>query len=102
MTGITDKFLLSLALVAVGVGVLDAAFGREWDLLVVFVLVGAIMLILWLRQGAQRAPVTLRADLAQWVRERAHRSGEPFEDILDRAVGTHRHRLHPTGAKQPQ
>jgi len=94
VTGLTDKFLLSLALVAVGVGILDASFGREWDLLVVFALVGVIMLVLWLRQGAERMPVTLRADLAQWVRERSHRTGEPFEDFLDRSVARSRHRLY--------
>lgn len=86
MTGISSRVLVSLILVVSAVGALDALIGREWDLLVVFVFSMSLQLLLWLRERANRTPVTLRPDLARWLEHHSARTGEPFDDVLDRAV----------------
>ena len=48
----------------------------------------------WTRQRASRRNVTLRPDLAHWLTDRAHATGEPFDDVLDRAVATYQHGMH--------
>lgn len=94
MSDLSTRVLVSLGLVISGVGALDAFISREWDLLAVFALSIVVQLTIWLRQRASRTPVTLRPDLAQWLDHRAHRTGEPLDDILDRAVAWHRHELY--------
>lgn len=94
MTGISNRVLLSIGLVVLAVGIVDSLISREWDLLVVFVVAGLIQLSLWMRQLANRRPVTLRPDLTQWVEQRAQRTGEPFDDMLDRAVAYYKHGLY--------
>lgn len=94
MNGVSTRVLVSIALIVAAVGAVDALFSREWDLLVVFVLAITLQLILWLRLRANRVPVTLRPDLARWLEHRSERSGEPFDDLLDRAVAWYRQRLY--------
>ncbi len=93
MNAVSSRVLLSIALVVTGVGGLDAFFSREWDLLVVFLLSGTLQLILWLRQRANRTPISLRPDLSRWLERQSQRSGEPFDDVLDRAVAWYKHGL---------
>lgn len=94
MNDLSTRVLISVGLVVSGVGAFDAFLSREWDFLAVFGLSIIIQLIIWLRQRANRIPVTLRPDLAHWLDHRAQRTGEPFDDILDRAVAWHRHELY--------
>lgn len=89
----SDRFVQSVGLIVATVGALDAFISREWDLLVVFLLIVAVDLLLWLRLRATRTPVSLRPDLARWVDHQAQRTGEPFDDILDRAVARQRNEL---------
>lgn len=93
MVGVSSRLLLSISLAIVGVGALDGFISREWDLFVVLMLSGSVQLIMWVRQRAHRVPVGLRPDLAEWLEQRAQRNGEPFDDILDRAIAWYRRGL---------
>ncbi len=86
MIGLSTRVLVTISLVVSSVGVVDAFIGRDWDLLVVFVLSVILHLILWSRHRAKRIPVTLRPDLARWLEHQSARTGEPYDDLLDRAV----------------
>jgi hypothetical protein len=94
MTAISSRGLLLISLVICAVGLLDAAIGTEWDLLVVIGLSVVVQLSIWFRQWSSRVPVLLRADLAHQLEEQAERSGEPFDTVLDRAVSWYHHRLY--------
>ncbi len=94
MSRISDRMVLSIALIATLVGALDGYISREWDLMVVFLLVAAVQLILWLRQRASRVPVALRSDLAHWLQHRAEVTGDSFDDMIDRAVAHYKHGLY--------
>jgi hypothetical protein len=95
MTELTPRALLSLALLCTGVGIVDAAVSREWDLLVIFAATAVLLGASWLRQRIHRVTVTLRPDLAQWIERRSETLGEPFDDVLDRAVATFKHGITP-------
>lgn len=86
MTGVSTRVLVTLSMVVLGVGTLDSIFSREWDLFVIFLLSLSLHLLLWLRERANRTPVSLRPDLARWLEHHSARTGEPFDDVLDRAV----------------
>ena len=91
VTDIGSRMILMGALVCTVVGAFDAAVSQEWDLLVIFGLIGGLLAAFWIRQRAHRITVGLRPDLAHWLSSRSERSGEPFEDALDRAVSAYRH-----------
>lgn len=91
MSSLDARVLLLLAMVCSAVGVLDAAISREWDLLVIFVLTALALVAMWVRLRVHRVDVTLRPDLAHWLEHRAESSGEPFDDVLDRAVASFKH-----------
>lgn len=91
MNELGSRLLLVLVAVCASVGIIDAAVSREWDLLAIFVAVTALVMVLWFRQRLHRVSVTLRPDLAHWLEHRAESSGEPFDDVLDRAVATFKH-----------
>ena len=93
MTGLSNRVLLLIAVVIGLVGSLDAFLSQEWDLLAVFMLLLTVQLMLWLRHRAHRTPVTLRPDLTRWVEHHSQRTGEPFDDVLDRAIAEHHHGL---------
>lgn len=95
MTDLSSRLVLSIAVVVSGVGALDAYIGRKWDLFAVFVLLGLLLIVLWLRQRAHRVPVDLRSDLARLLETQSQRTGEPFEDLLDRAVAAYQQGLYP-------
>ena len=95
MSGISTKLLLSISLIVTGVGAADAFISAEWDLLSVFALTGLLQLSIWLQQRANRLPMTLRPDLAHWLERRSQESGEPVDDILDRAVTWYQHGMYP-------
>lgn len=93
MTELGPRLLLLAALVCVGVGIVDAAVSTEWDLLAVFAITAVLLVMMWARQRLHRVTVSLRPDLAHWIERRAESAGEPFDDVLDRAVATFRHGL---------
>jgi hypothetical protein len=97
MSDVSTRVLLSISLVVTGVGAIDAFISGEWDLLTVFLLSALVQVVIWLRQRAHRLPVTLRPDLARWLEDRSAESGEPFDDVLDRAVASYRHGLYRSG-----
>lgn len=86
--------VLSVGLIITLVGALDSFISREWDLLVVFLLAAFVQLLLWVRQRANRTPTSLRPDLARWLNHRSETTGEPFDDMLDRAVARYKHGLY--------
>lgn len=86
MVDVSSRVIVMLSLIVGSVGAIDAFISREWDLLTVFLLSMSLQLLLWLRIRANRTPVTLRPDLARWLEQQSQRTGEPFDDLLDRAV----------------
>lgn len=95
MTDVSGRLVLSIATVVCGVGALDSYIGRAWDVLAVFLLLFLLLTVLWLRQRAHRVPVDLRSDLARRLQIQAERTGEPFDDLLDRAVAAYQQGLFP-------
>ena len=91
MNELGPRVLVLVAVALATVGVIDAAVGRVWDHVVIFAVIVALLVILWLRERLHRVSVTLRPDLAHWLEHRAESSGEPFDDVLDRAVATFKH-----------
>jgi membrane protein implicated in regulation of membrane protease activity len=90
MTSGTVNRVLVLAVLVVGlVGLLDAAIGRTWDLTVLFAVVAVLASVLLLRGLGDRRTVDLRADLAAALTGRSRRTGEPVDQVVDRAVATY-------------
>jgi hypothetical protein len=86
----TTKFLLTISLVALGVGLADAAVGGDWDR---FVVMGIVLLSVGAvvgRASWHRPAVPLRSDLTSWLRERSEATGEPLGAVADRAVVSYR------------
>ena len=83
--------VVSLAVVC-GVGVVDAAIGREWDLLVVLALAFGLSLALLARLESRRPEIAVRRDLVVWLRERSGVSGESIGVLTDRALVAYRER----------
>ena len=75
-------------LVIIAVGALDAAAGRVWDHLVVFVLAGFVQGLLLLGLQGHRPAVPIRSDLVAWLRQRAALTGESMEQIADRCIAS--------------
>jgi len=86
----TNRAVLVLTAAVALVGVIDAAVGRNWDLLAVFALIAVLQGVRLLRLGGRRRSVPLRADLVRWLRDRAAAEGESAELIADRAVSAYR------------
>lgn len=95
MAAVSTRILIATILVVAGVGALDGFISREWDLLAVFLLVITLETVLWLRLRANRIPVTIRPDLARWIEQQSEQTGEPFDDLIDRAIAWHRSGLYP-------
>jgi hypothetical protein len=96
-----NALLLSLALVATAVGLVDAVIGGQADFVVVFVLAGLLQaaVLVGLRSGPR--PVLLRADLAAWVYEHTAATGEPADRLVDRCVAAYRAGLTAERRDQP-
>lgn len=90
-SGVTRLLVVSLAVVS-GVGTVDAAISREWDLLVVVALTLGLSLALVARLEADRPAIPVRRDLVMWLRERSALSGETIGALTDRALGAYRER----------
>jgi len=94
MSSWSNRVILTVGLVVIGVGLLDSVISQEWDLLAVFILIGLIHLTLWMRESAPRRPYTLRPDLARWIDRRSALVGEPPSIVLDRSVAHYKHGLY--------
>ena len=79
-----------MVLVAASLGVLDAAIGANWDLVVVLGVIAVVTVTDVVRATSGRAPIRLRADLVAWMDRRAAAHGERVEDVADRAVAAYR------------
>lgn len=90
MGSLSSNLALSLASVMTVVGAFDAFIGGEWDFLAIFCIIGLLLLVIWLRQRADRVPMSIRPDLARWLQHQSRSSGEPVEDITDRALAAYR------------
>lgn len=86
MNSVSTWVIVTVGLIVATVGAVDALASEEWDLLAVFLLTIALQLTLWLRFRANRTAVTLRPDLARWLESHSRKTGEPIDDLLDRAV----------------
>lgn len=86
----TTRLLVTVGIVLSGVGVVDASIDGDWDLLVLFALITLVQAAIWIRQGANRITVTVRPDLAHWIERQSHVTGEPHDDVLDRAIATYK------------
>ena len=91
---LTGFSLTGFSLLIAGVGVTDAALSRQWDLLVLFVVIGLVQLWTLVRTLDKRVTISLRPDLARWVTQRSQRTGEPATDVVDRAVALFQHGLY--------
>ena len=81
--------LAAIALVAAA-GAADAARSAIWDQLFVLVLVVVLAATGLLVGRSDRPIVSLRVDLARWLRDRSAVEGEPVDVLLDRTVATAR------------
>ena len=92
------RVLLIAATIIAGAGLLDGAFGDgfDWDDVAMFGAIIALQLAV-LVGSRGRVTVTLRPDLASWVDRRSARTGEPVNEILDRAVSWLQHGLYEPG-----
>lgn len=87
-SAITRTLHLAVLVVAL-VGLLDAVIGPQWDLAVLFALTAVLSLVLLVRGLGDRRPTDLRADLAAALVARSQRTGEPVDQLTDRAVATY-------------
>jgi hypothetical protein len=85
-----SAFVLVLAILATGAGLLDAVAGQAWDLVAVFALLAALQLIVLTGLHTERRLIRLRPDLADWLRQQADATGEPVEVLADRCVAAYR------------
>ena len=95
------RLLLITATIIAGAGLLDGALGDgfDWDDAVMFGAIVALQLAVLLGSRG-RVAVTLRPDLASWVDRRSARTGEPVNEILDRAVSWLQHGLYEPGSHE--
>lgn len=88
-TGLNRLLVTGITLVT-AIGALDAAIGRQWDLLAVFTIAWVLAVSLLVRLGSSRPEIPVRRDLVVWLRDRAAVSGESVATLADRALGSHR------------
>jgi hypothetical protein len=92
---------LVLALLVTSVGLVDAAIGRQGDLVAIFGLAGALQLVALAGLRAGHRPVRLRPDLSAWVDEHAAATGEPAQRLADRCVAAYRAGLTADRGERP-
>jgi hypothetical protein len=83
-----NLLLIGLTALVTAVGLLDAVSGGSWDFVVILAMTAVLQLVLVANLRADRKCLTLRPDLAAWVRERAAATGESPDRIVDAAVAT--------------
>lgn len=91
--------LLIVAIVLCAIGAIDAALDGAWDQVVLFAATTLAVAAAVAVHNPGRQALTLRRDLADWLRSRSELTGEPVETLADRAVAAHRAGL--TGHQDP-
>jgi hypothetical protein len=84
-----NLLLLGMAMLAVAVGLLDALAAGIWDLAVVLTIIGVVLAVVIAGLRADRRSITIRPDLAAWIRQQAAATGEPVDRLADRAVAAY-------------
>lgn len=97
---VSTRLVLVLLCVVAATGALDAAVDAHWDMVAVFGLNLVLATLLLVRHQSRRPPVPLRADLVDWLRDRAALTGEDPEMLADRAVSAYRAGLVPPQAER--
>lgn len=92
---------LVAALLVASAGAADAALGRIWDQLFILVAVVVLCAVALVLGRSGRPVMSIRSDLARWLRNRAAVEGEHPEALLDRAVATYRRDQVPLGDRTP-
>jgi hypothetical protein len=88
-----DLAVLCTILLVALVGAVDAAIAVEPDLVALMVIVAALAVGLLVRNASGRRPMTVRADLARWVRQREALTGDSPDALVDRALAVYRVQL---------
>lgn len=84
------QICLVVALIAASAGAADAALGRIWDQLAILAAIAALCVAGLVLGRSVRPVMSIRSDLARWLRGRSAVEGERPEALLDRAVATYR------------
>jgi hypothetical protein len=93
MLTVSNAAIAGIATIAGIVGFIHALLTRSWDFGAVFTIVLAAQVFLLWRVWSRRPPVTIRKDLAGWLRDRAEVAGEPVETLADRSISAYRRAL---------
>ena len=85
------RLLNVAALTVAAVGAVDAGRTRNGDLLTVFLVIVVLQVAVLLgRRSVDRRPFTLLRDLADWIDDHAHRTGDTTEQLVDRMTAQYR------------
>lgn len=92
MSRLWRSTLLTVASLAVAtVGAVDAARGRDGDLVAVFLTIVALQAaVLAVHHTRDRRSVPVRRDLADWLDDRAQQTGDTVDQVVDRMVVQYR------------
>ncbi|MCZ2860613.1 hypothetical protein [Blastococcus sp. VKM Ac-2987] len=82
--------LLLLALAGVLVGLVDASRDGADDLVVLLAAVVVVLSVALWEVLRSRARISLRPDLAAWLRRQGAATGEPADRLADRCVAAYR------------
>ena len=84
-----NLLLLGLAMLTVAVGLLDALVAGIWDLGAILAIVAIVLGVVIAGLRADRQSITVRPDLAAWIRQQAAATGEPPDRLADRAIAAY-------------
>ena len=87
---LATRTVLAVMVAGAMVGGVAAGLDDEWDLAVVFALLGVLAAALLARTSTRRPLVPIRADLVRWMSARAAVEGDLTERVADRAVAAYR------------
>ena len=93
MSATRSQLLLLCAVVVAAAGAVDAATGRVWDQFAVLTFVVALLVTALVIGRSRRPTVSVRADLAHWLRNRSVVEGEDLDALVDRSIATYRQHL---------
>lgn len=99
----TDRILILAVLLVALAGLFDAWVIEEPETAVLFGTVLILGLVLLARTMSKRRPLRVRADLGGWLQQQSDLTGEPVEQVADRALATYRLQLGegPEAAEPP-
>jgi hypothetical protein len=89
------RFTLVVVAVTAAAATAEAVALGQWGIVGTLVVLDLAVIVLLGLQFGPRRPVTVRADLEAWLRERATGTGEAPDVLVDRAVGRYRSEVQP-------